>query len=131
MENTNRFQVISGSTLQGADVRTPSDEGIGDIKDIMIDVSTGEISYAVLSVSTGFLNLENKYFAVAWKALNFDKFRDDNYGDKVIILDVSKERLENSPGFDKDNWPTHADSEFTDSVNSYYGVEQNRDRLLH
>jgi len=131
MENTNRYQVISGSTLQGADVRTPSDEGIGDIKDIMIDVSTGEISYVVLSVSTGFLNLGNKYFAVAWKALNFDKFRDDNHGDKVITLDVSKERLENSPGFDKDNWPNHADYEFTDSVYSYYGVEQNRDRLLH
>ncbi len=92
----------------------------------MFDVSTGEISYAVLSVSTGFLNLESKYFAVAWGALNFDKYRADTYGENVIILDVSKERLENSPGFDKDNWPTHPDSTFIDSVNSYYGVERRK-----
>lgn len=123
MANSNSFQVISASTLQGSEVRTPSDEGIGEIKDIMIDVSTGEISYAVLSVSTGFLNLESKYFAVAWGALDFDKYRVDSYGENVIILDVSKERLENSPGFDKDNWPTHPDSTFIDSVNSYYGIE--------
>ena len=124
MENSRNYQVISASSLQGLDVRTPSDENIGEIKDVMIDVSTGEISYAVLSVSTGFLNMESKYFAVAWGALNFDKFRIDTYGESALILDVSKEKLENSPGFDKDNWPTHADSTFIDSVNSYYGIER-------
>ena len=127
MENSNNYRVISASSVQGSEVRTPSDEGIGEIKDIMIDVSTGEISYAVLSVSTGFLNLESKYFAVAWGALNFDRYRADTYGENVITLDVSKERLENSPGFDKDNWPTHPDSTFIDSVNSYYGIKGRRD----
>ncbi len=122
MENSRNYQVVSASSFEGSDVRTPSDENIGEIKDLMIDVSTGEISYAVLSVSTGFLNLDSKYFAVAWGAFNFDKYRADTYGENVLTLDVSKERLENSPGFDKDNWPTHADSTFIDSVNSYYGI---------
>ncbi|TVP53173.1 MAG: PRC-barrel domain containing protein [Mongoliibacter sp.] len=126
MENTNGYRVLSGSNLQGTDVRTPADESIGEIKDIMIDVSTGEVLYAVLSVSTGFLNLENKYFAVAWKALDFNKYRAADDNDHVITLDVSKERLEKSPGFDKDNWPSHADSDFANSVNSYYGVEVHR-----
>lgn len=126
MNNPHNPRIISATTIQGADVRTPSDENIGEIKDVMIDMSTGEISYAVLSVSTGFLNLESKYFAVAWGALNFDKFREDTYGENVIILDVSKEKLENSPGFDKENWPTHADSTFIDSVNSYYQIDRNR-----
>jgi len=131
MENLKRNQFLTASTIQGAEVRTPSDEEIGEIKDVMIDMSTGEISYAVLSVSTGFLNLESKYFAVAWGALNFDNCKDDNYQESVIILDVSKEKLEQSPGFDKDNWPIHADSEFIDSVNSYYGVEDKRNyRML-
>jgi sporulation protein YlmC with PRC-barrel domain len=126
MKNAMSHQIISASTLEGANVKTPSDEGIGEIKDIMIDVSTGVISYAVLSVSTGFLNLESKYFAVPLGAFNFDHFSDD-YNAKVLILDVSREKLENSPGFDKDNWPTHPDSEFVDSVNSYYGIEERRD----
>lgn len=126
MNNPYNPRVLSASIVQGADVRTPADENIGEIKDVMIDASTGEISYAVLSVSTGFLNLESKYFAVAWGALNFDKFREDTYGENVITLDVSKEKLENSPGFDKENWPTHADSTFIDSVNSYYEIDRKR-----
>jgi sporulation protein YlmC with PRC-barrel domain len=129
MENSSRYQVVSASTLEGTDVRSLSDENIGEIKDVMIDVSTGEISYAVLSVSTGFLNLESKYFAVPWRAFNFNKFRAGDYGaygENVLYLDISKERLENSPGFDKDNWPNHPDSTFIDSVNSYYGIESRR-----
>lgn len=126
MRNSDKNQIISGSSLEGMDVRTPSDENIGDIKDIMIDIQSGKISYLVLSVNTGFLNLENKYFAVPLSAFTF-KFRDDYTNKNVLVLDVTKERLENSPGFDKDNWPTNPDSEFVDSVNSYYGMEENRE----
>lgn len=126
MKNSMRHQIISASTLQSANVKTPSDESVGEIKDIMIDVSTGKISYAVLSVSTGFLNLDSKYFAIPLGAFNFDHFSDD-YNAHVLTLDVSRERLENSPGFDKDNWPKHPDSEFVDSVNSYYGIEESSD----
>jgi sporulation protein YlmC with PRC-barrel domain len=125
MENSMRSQIISASTLQGADVRSSSDESIGEIKDLMVDVSSGEILYAVLSVSTGFLNLDSKYFAVPLEAFDFNRFNDD-YTGQVVVLDVSKEKLENSPGFDKDNWPTHPDSVFVDSVNSYYGIQGNR-----
>ncbi|WP_373494592.1 PRC-barrel domain-containing protein [Aquiflexum sp.] len=123
MENSRRQQIISGSSLEGTDVRTPADESIGDIKDIMIDLQSGKISYLVLSVNTGFLNLNNKYFAVPLKAFTFN-FGDDYTNKDVLVLDVSKERLESSPGFDKDNWPTHADSEFVDSVNSFYDIDE-------
>jgi sporulation protein YlmC with PRC-barrel domain len=125
MENSMRHQIISASTLQGADVQSTAGESIGEIKDLMVDVSSGEISYAVLSVSTGFLNLDSKYFAVPLGAFDFNHFNDD-YNGNILQLDVSKEKLENSPGFDKDNWPSNPDFEFIDSVNSYYGVEGNR-----
>ncbi|WP_373523476.1 PRC-barrel domain-containing protein [Aquiflexum sp.] len=127
MKNSIRQQIISASSLEGTDVRTPADESIGDIKDIMIDLQSGEISYLVLSVNTGFLNLQNKYFAVPLGAFNFDNLRDDYTSKNVLVLDVSKERLENSPGFDKDNWPSHPDSTFVDSVNSYYGMDDSNE----
>ncbi len=119
MRDERRHLILSASSIIGTKVKTPRDENIGEIKEIMLDTATGEVSYAVLSVSTGFLNMGSKYFAVAWKAFYFDTAQDD-----VIILDVSKERLEKSPGFDKDNWPAHADYEFIDSVYSYYGFER-------
>jgi hypothetical protein len=37
-----------------------------------------------------------------------------------MILDVPKERLENAPGFDKDNWPNFADTTWLQDVHSYY-----------
>lgn len=44
---------------------------------------------------------------------------------------IENAELEKSPGFDKDNWPSHPDSEFIDSVNSYYGIEKKRDYSIH
>jgi sporulation protein YlmC with PRC-barrel domain len=130
MKNSMSHQIISSSSLEGANVKTTHDESIGEIKDLMIDTSTGEVSYAVLSVSTGFLNLDSKYFAVPLGAFNFDHFN-DQYSGRELVLDVSKERLENSPGFDKDNWPTHPDSTFVDSVNTYYGIKDRRSSSMY
>ncbi|MBK6264072.1 PRC-barrel domain-containing protein [Marivirga sp. S37H4] len=120
MRNQNNDLILSTSTLEGSKVKNLSDETIGDIKDIMLDAETGEVAYAVLSVNTGFLNLESKYFAIPWQVFSF------NTVDEVLVLDIDKERLKNSPGFDKDNWPTGPQTEFINEINTYYGVETNR-----
>ena len=49
-----------------------------------------------------------------------------------MILDVDKQRLENAPGFDKDNWPDMADRTWAASIQRYYGTEagwEERERL--
>jgi len=46
--------------------------------------------------------------------------------DDTIRLDISKEKLENAPSFDKDNWPKTDDNEFVDNVNSHYGMQGQR-----
>jgi sporulation protein YlmC with PRC-barrel domain len=126
MENLRNERIISGSTLKGTTVRTPSDEKIGEIKDVMLNSATGEVSYCVLSVDTGFLNLGSKYFAIPWQVLSFDNAQDD-----IVIFNVDKNRLEHSPGFDKDNWPSGPQMEFIDEVHSYYGISSERSRTHH
>jgi hypothetical protein len=37
------------------------------------------------------------------------------------VLDVTKETLENAPGFDKDNWPDIHDRSWVADVYHYYG----------
>ena len=64
----------------------------------MLDVPAGRISYAGLSHG-GVLGIGEKLFAVPWESLSLDT---DN---KRFTLDVSKDRLANAPGFDKDHWP--------------------------
>lgn len=44
--------------------------------------------------------------------------------DKEFHLEESKERLENAPGFDKDNWPDSADARWQQEVNIYYSIDR-------
>jgi len=109
-------RLMGADTLNGNDVYNTYDEDLGDIKEIMLDVASGKIAYAVLSFG-GVLGLGEKLFAVPWKALKLDT------ENKRFILDVSKERLKNAPGFDKDDWPDMADTTWSDNVHNFYAIE--------
>lgn len=109
-------RLMGADTLIGNDVYNRANEDLGDIKEIMLDMSTGKISYAVLSFSS-FLGINEKLFAVPWNALTLDT------ANKRFILDIDKKRLENAPGFDKDDWPDMADETWAKGVHKYYGSE--------
>ncbi|HSR13277.1 MAG TPA: PRC-barrel domain-containing protein [Thermodesulfobacteriota bacterium] len=106
--------VMSASTLIGDNVVNSQGEDLGSIEEIMIHVPSGRIAYAVLSFG-GFLGMGDKLFALPWEALTLDE---DN---KQFILNIDKEKLENAPGFDKDNWPDMADPQFGRQIHTYYG----------
>jgi sporulation protein YlmC with PRC-barrel domain len=108
-------RVLSASTLAGDRVRNAAGEDLGKVEQIMLDVPRGRIAYAVLSFG-GFLGIGDKLFAVPWSALKLDT------GEHEFILDVSKETLENAPGFDKNNWPDMADAAFQARIDSHYGA---------
>src|ERR1700694_2752000 len=94
--------VMNAASLTGDDVVNAAGEDLGKIEAIMLDVTAGRIAYAVLSFG-GFLGMGSKYFAIPWSAFTLDA------GEKRFILGVSKDRLENAPGFDRDHWPSMAD----------------------
>ncbi|MBK7768361.1 MAG: PRC-barrel domain-containing protein [Sulfuritalea sp.] len=111
-------ELMGADTLNGNDVYNQKDEDLGDIKEIMLNMRTGKISYAVLSYG-GFLSLGEKLFAVPWEALKLDT------ENKRFVLNVDKDRLESAPGFDKDHWPDMADMAWAEGVNSFYGISPN------
>ncbi|MGL6029006.1 MAG: hypothetical protein ACRC0M_04430 [Legionella sp.] len=39
-----------------------------------------------------------------------------------FVINMSEERLKNSPGFDKNHWPDMSSREWTSSIDSYYGT---------
>ena len=108
-------RVMSASTLEGDEVLNRQGEKLGKVEQIMLDVPTGRIAYAVLA-SGGFLGIGDKLFAIPWRSLTLDT---DN---KCFILDIAKERLEGAPGFDKDHWPSMADERWAQQLHTYYGV---------
>ena len=106
-------RVLSAATLAGDTVRNSAGEDLGKVDEIMIDIPSGQIAYAVLSFG-GVLGMGNKLFAVPWNALVVDE------DEKCFILDIDKNRMENAPGFDKDNWPDMADTAWASQVSEYY-----------
>jgi sporulation protein YlmC with PRC-barrel domain len=116
VRGTDVRRVMSASSLIGDKVRNPEGEDLGKIEEFMIDLDTGCIAYAVLSFG-GFLGLGDKLFAIPIQALALDE---DN---KQFVLNVSKDKLKNASGFDKNNWPDMADRTWGASVHEYYGYE--------
>jgi PRC-barrel domain len=109
-------RVMSAGTLAGDHVRNAGGEDLGIIEELMVDVPTGRVAYAVLSFG-GFLGLGNKLFAVPWEALTLDE---ENH---EFVLNVDKKTLANAPGFDRENWPDMANPRWGSAVYRYYGKQ--------
>ena len=109
-------EVMGADTLIGNAVCNPKGEDLGDIKEIMLDMRSGRVGYAVMSFG-GFLGMGEKLFAVPWNALTLDT------KNKRFVLNVAEERLKNAPGFDTNNWPDMADQSWVSGIHSYYGTQ--------
>jgi sporulation protein YlmC with PRC-barrel domain len=109
-------EMMGAATLVGNDVSNHKGEHLGDIKEIMLDMRSGRVAYAVLSFG-GFLGMGEKLFAVPWNALILDT------KNKRFVLNVEKERLKDAPGFDKAHWPNMADQSWAKEIHSYYGTK--------
>lgn len=104
---------LSAKTLIGTEVINRQGESLGKLEEIMIDIYSGRVAYAVLSFG-GILGFGNKLFAVPWQSLEVDTTREK------IIMDAHKELLERAPGFDKDNWPKTPNGQWYHDVYQYY-----------
>ncbi|HWC96352.1 MAG TPA: PRC-barrel domain-containing protein [Candidatus Sulfopaludibacter sp.] len=112
--NKNFRRVLSASSLSGDSVRNAAGEDLGKVDELMIDIQSGKVAYAVLSFG-GVLGMGNKLFAVPWNALTVDEDQ------KCFILNVDRATLENAPGFDKDNWPDMSDPSWGSQIFNHYG----------
>jgi sporulation protein YlmC with PRC-barrel domain len=114
MNNEAAEAVMSASTVTGDTVRNMKGEDLGRIEEVMIDLGSGCIAYAVLAAG-GFLGMGARYLAVPWNALAVD------LDQREFILDVEKERLDRAPAFDEDNWPSMTDRQWAETVHGFYG----------
>jgi sporulation protein YlmC with PRC-barrel domain len=105
---------VKASSIIGTKVVNPKAEGLGDIKEIVIDPSTGRVAYVVVSFG-GFLSMGEKLFAIPFSSFEY------NLANNEYVLHVPKERLENAPGFDPEHWPSMSDEKWNRDVYKYYG----------
>lgn len=86
------------SKLIGMNVKNQLNENLGEIEDLVVDMQSGRISYAVLATG-GVLGIGEKYIAVPTSA-----FEHSTDGDR-LVLNADKTKIDQAPGFTKDNWP--------------------------
>jgi sporulation protein YlmC with PRC-barrel domain len=116
-----QFGAYRSSDLLDMEVKNAEGKDLGKISDIVIATDSGDVRYAAMSFG-GFLGLGDKMFALPWDALRMKKTDDSTY----LVLNVTKEKLENAPGFDEDNWPNFADAQMTSKLDAYYGTDKQK-----
>jgi len=111
-------RLMGASTLTGDNVVNLRGDVLGEVVEIMLDVPSGRIAYAVMA-SGGFLGIGDKLFALPWAALSLDT----EY--KCLRMDVDASRFRNAPGFDKAHWPSSADFDLLhESIHNYWGARR-------
>lgn len=104
---------LTALTVIGDTVYNNTDQKLGEVKDLMLNVHDGKIEYMVIEFG-GFLGIGEKFFAVPFNILKLDTTR------HAFILDQDKEVLQNAPGFDKDHWP-ETNSHAMEKTQNYWG----------
>ena len=104
---------VKASSIIGTNVVNPNGDNLGDIKEVVIDPRTGRVAYSVVAFG-GFLGMGEKLFAIPFSSFKY------NPTSKDYVLDVSKERLKDAPGFDADHWPSMAEEKWNRDVYKYY-----------
>jgi hypothetical protein len=108
-------QRLTATTIIGDSVENNEGENLGSIDNLMVNLQTGLVEYAVVEFGS-FLGMGGKLFAIPFRELRV------NPAKKVFVFNRDKDYLKKSPGFDKTHWPDTNDH-YYDYVDNYYGTE--------
>lgn len=106
-------QRLTATSIIGDAVENTKGDKLGKIDNLMINLSTGQVEYAVIEHG-GLLGVGSKLFAIPFAELQVDEVKE------CFILNRDKDYVKESPGFDANHWPATNDHSYFDSVNSYY-----------
>jgi sporulation protein YlmC with PRC-barrel domain len=105
-----RFRrTLAASALSHDKVVNLEGQDIGHIKELMIDVVTGRVAYAVLSFGA-------KLFALPWSALTVDEAK------QRFVVNVDRQTLEQMEGLDQDHWPDLSELDEAPGVYRQWGA---------
>jgi sporulation protein YlmC with PRC-barrel domain len=88
--------------LIGRDIVSPGGEHLGDVNDIVLNASTGEVEYVAMTKSK-LPGIDERFFAVPAAALR------PQGADEKLVLNMQSSELKTMPSFDKGHWPTAPD----------------------
>jgi sporulation protein YlmC with PRC-barrel domain len=111
-QHINAFMV---EKIIGSKVINLKGEVLGKIENLIVDIDTGKIIYAVLE-SGGFLGIGEKLFPIPWNSLAALP------SEGIFFLNQSKEQMKKAPAFDKNDIPNMGDVHWGANIFKYYGA---------
>ncbi len=104
--------LISSDKVEGTTVFNHQNERLGSIKKIMIDKTSGQARYAVMSFG-GFMGMGEDHYPIPWNKLKYDV----EAGGYRVDLDESK--LTDAPKYGEGAEPGYA-ADYNSSIDRYY-----------
>ena len=114
-KQVSNYRGFKASNLIGKSVKNPQGKDIGEIKDLVVHMSTCDVRYAILSAG-GFMGLGDKLYAIPVKSFKLAANRDD------MVLEMDKARIEQQKSFPRDKWPALKDKQFWGEVDRLSGL---------
>jgi sporulation protein YlmC with PRC-barrel domain len=107
-------KIVPTHRLATYDVINPDGKDLGQVQEIMLDMAQGRIAFVVVSFG-GIMGLTDKWFTLPWEILEWSP------GQRIFILNMPREILEQAPGIDKNKWPQEIDLSWLSVCYAHYG----------
>lgn len=102
-------RLMSSDDIVGKRVKNPEGYDLGEVSSLRISLPTGRVVYAVLRAG-GMFGLGAKLFAIPIEAMVYRP------GDDVFVVNISKYKIDNEPGFTEGEWPREANWDLIEST---------------
>ena len=106
--------LVGAGRLTGRHLYNLQGDSLGSVFEIMLDLGSGQVAYAVLDVSC-FSRLNRRLYAVPW-----DAFQHDSASGR-LLLNIEPTRLQSAPAFEHNSWPDMSDADWALTLQEYYG----------
>lgn len=108
---------MRASQLIGRDVTNPQGQDLGEISDLIVDMNSGDVRYAIMKFDKGLFSGE-RLFAIPTAELKASQ------GNDKLVYNVRREQLKNA-GVDKSQWPSAVrNKDYLSGLDHTYGIVQ-------
>src|SRR3954463_10762890 len=109
---------VQSSSIVGSKIKDARGQDVGEIKDVVLDRSSGCLAYVVLSTSGGggTTTTATKTVAAPWSVFSASS------EPRVYMTRVEREKIYSAPAWESTRIEEYSRPEYINSVYGYYGV---------
>ena len=115
-QNASFRNVHKAKDLIGMKVKNVSNEDVGKVENLMVNLPAGRIAFVVLNPDSS-LNLGNNLYSLPPNAITW------NSDQKMLVSDINRDKLAAAPHIEKEQWSMLSDPAFASKIYQYYGKQ--------